>query len=223
VRICVAKPFCKIYSGEIKTKESTCSPKRFLDKALTLAFIPPEFIRANLYNSKVDKENIDSMKRLKVIVENIVETVDSGRNFFIYGDGVGTGKTYMACVILNHFIYKTCQTERFDYENPLALFCDYSELMDNLRYSNDEVIQIEFERIKRVPLLLLDDLGAGTVSDFVREQTFLIVNYRYNHKLSTMITSNFQLEQLRELLGERIMSRLSRDSNVFFAKGSDRR
>lgn len=220
---CIAKPFCKIYSGEIKSKEKKCSPKKFLDKALNLSYIPPEFKGANIYNAKVDDQNRACFNTLMDSIDNIVELVDKGRNFLIYGSGVGTGKTYMGSLILNHYIYKTCQTEKFDYENPLALFCDYSELMDNLRYSDNESLEAEFEKLKKVPLLLLDDLGAGTVSDFVREQTFLIINHRYNHRLSTVVTSNLIVDDWEELFGARIVSRLTRDAILLYSDGTDRR
>lgn len=221
---CVAKPFCKIYKGEYDIPSTKrCNSKRFLDKALSLAVIPPEYLGADRYRCNVDNENIDLVKKLDPYLKNILEEVDNGRNFVFVGEMTGMGKTYMASAVLNNYIYKACQTTRFDYEHPIALFVDYVELMDTLRYSEDD--DVYFNTIKNVPLLLLDDMGAGTMSDFVREQTFLIINYRHNHRLSTVVTSNVPLERWASdnMFGKRITSRILKDPVLLEVKGSDRR
>ncbi|MFJ3791523.1 ATP-binding protein [Kitasatospora sp. NPDC090091] len=61
----------------------------------------------------------------------------------------------------------------------------------------------------RVPLLLLDDLGAAKSSEFVEEQTYRLINRRYNHCLPTLITTNLQIRDLKAYLGDRVTSRLA--------------
>ncbi|MFC9329046.1 ATP-binding protein [Kitasatospora sp. NPDC057015] len=60
----------------------------------------------------------------------------------------------------------------------------------------------------RVPLLILDDLGAAKSSEFVEEQTYRLINRRYNHMLPTLITTNLPIGALRAYLGDRVASRL---------------
>lgn len=225
---CIATPWCKRYSGEVPKPDtpSWCNPKFRLYKALQLAEIPKEYLNANIYNYVVDKHNEEIYKALKPIIDNIVEEVDNGINFFFYNSVPGTGKTFHAAMILNHYIYKTCLTSRFDFENPLALYVVYAELMDDLRYRReDEEVQRKIERIKNVPLLLLDDVGSGTTSKYTIEQTYLILNHRFNHRLSTIVTSNLEISQLRDesILGERNVSRIIRSCIGVNVKGPDRR
>ncbi|MFF4340543.1 ATP-binding protein [Kitasatospora sp. NPDC001540] len=61
----------------------------------------------------------------------------------------------------------------------------------------------------RVPLLLLDDLGAAKASEFVEEQTYRLINHRYNAVLPTLITTNLQIRDLKAYLGDRFTSRLA--------------
>lgn len=224
---CVATKFCKIYSGEVDTPERHwCNARWRLDKALELSLIPPEYVNANIYNYKRDKHNDAIYRKVLPYIENICEAVDGGLNMFFYANSFGTGKTFHAAMFLNHYIYKTCTTERFDFETPLALFVVYAELMDMLRYSrSDEQVGRFVEVVNTVPLLLLDDVGSGTMSDYVREQTYMILNHRFNHRLSTIITTNYGLRELasENLLGARNVSRITARCDGAEVGGPDRR
>lgn len=224
---CVAKPFCGKLSGAV-TQDTTrdwCAENKRLYRALEMSLLPQEYLYANIYNYKIDDYNKDAYEKLKPIVENVVEAVDKGINILITGTECGTGKTYNAAVIFNHYIYKTCLT-RFDYERPVAIFVEYAQLMNDLRnFDDNEEAQELFETIKSVPLLLIDDIGAGILSRFTREQTYLLLNYRFNNRLSTIVTSNFSPVVLKseEYLGARNVSRLSRNSLWIELNGKDRR
>jgi DNA replication protein DnaC len=191
---------------------------------LDLAQIPEEYLAANFYNAKIDQHNESAYKQISDPAHDISAAINGGRNYFIYGAKTGSGKTYLASCIMNHFLYKNL--DRFDFENPLALFVFYPELMNTLRYSrDDEDLDRLMDQVKNVPVLLLDDIGAGTMTDFSREQTTLIVNHRMNKRLSTIVTSNFKASQLREesRLGSRIISRLVNKAMGIELEGKDRR
>jgi DNA replication protein DnaC len=194
-------------------------------KALAFSEIPKRYLQANLYNYKVDDKNREVFEKIKPLLDNIVEEVDGGLNVFFQGSNTGTGKTHAAALFVNHYIYRTCGT-RFDFEHPLAMYVDYARLIDDLRYLEDDTgTQERFNNIMNVPLLMLDDLGAGTMSDFAREQTFLLLNHRFNNVLSTVTTSNLSLKDLADggNLGKRNVSRLLSNGMVIEVNGSDRR
>jgi DNA replication protein DnaC len=194
-------------------------------KTIALAEMPKRYLPANLYNCKVDSRNKATYGKVKPLLDNIVEEVDGGLNVFFYGSNTGTGKTYYAAMFINHYIYKTCGT-RFDFEHPLAMYVDYAKLIDDLRYLEDDTgIQERFDTIMNVPILLLDDLGAGTMSDYSREQTFLLLNHRFNNVLSTITTSNLSLRDLMQdkKLGKRNVSRLLSNGMAVEVGGTDRR
>lgn len=225
---CIATPWCKYYSGEVALKSdatSWCNPNYRLTKAIQLSNIPPAYIKANIYNIKVDKYNEQEVDNiLRPAINNIVNAVDEGRNFVIFNKETGTGKTYFGASLLNHFIYKTCLTSRFDFENPLGLFVEYPALIDSLRYyRDDEEVLSLIEKIKTAPFVLFDDVGAGKLSEFALEQTYMLLNYRFNNKKATIFTSNLSLEQLKENMTSRIFSRMMNDAVCIKLGGLDRR
>jgi DNA replication protein DnaC len=221
---CVARNFCKGV-GTIDFDTTWCRAQNRLYRALAMSRLPPAYLCANIYTFKVDEYNKLVYEKLKVLTDQIVERVDEGINVAILGKLCGSGKTFSAATILNHYIYKTC-LEKFDYENPLGMYISYSQLMNDLRnFDDNEDAQLLFEQIKNVPLLLIDDIGAGILSRFTREQTYLLLDYRFNNMLSTIITSNYNLTELEseDILGPRTVSRLSHNLVGMRAVGIDRR
>ncbi|WP_328912489.1 MULTISPECIES: ATP-binding protein [unclassified Streptomyces] len=82
----------------------------------------------------------------------------------------------------------------------------------------------ELAAVARVPVLILDDLGAAKASEWVEEITYRLVNRRYNHCLPTLITSNLAIKDLRAHVGDRVASRLAQmTTRVEFAPVDRRR
>lgn len=224
---CIATSWCKIHSGEVVgSRNPWCSAKFRLDSALKLSRIPKIYKEANMYNYKEDEDNKKISQFLSEVVDNIVSVIDEGTNFFFFGATPGTGKTYSAFVILNHYIYKTCVSSKFDFENPLGVYVVHADLIDDLRYRRDlDEVQNILKQINEVPLLIMDDIGSGTSSAFSRDQTYLIMNNRMNNGLSTIYTSNLTIAELRkpEVLGARNVSRLISNAVGIEFNGKDRR
>lgn len=224
---CMAKSWCKIYSGEVQgSKNPWCSAKYRLDMALDLSRIPKLYLGANIYSYELDEDNEKIFSIINEVVNDITSYIDDGTNFFFFGVNPGTGKTFNASVLINHYIYKTCLTAQFDFENPLGLYIVYADLMDDLRYRRDlDNVQNTLKLVNTVPLLLLDDIGSGTNSDFTRDQTYLIINNRINNGLSTIYTSNLSVAELKkpENLGVRNTSRILNYAIGQKFEGKDRR
>ena len=135
-----------------------------------------------------------------------------GSGVFFYGTK-GTGKTKLAAIIAN---------ERAKSGSPV-LFASVPDLMADIRASFADGKTAETVRaVKETPFLVLDDLGAEKMTEWVGEQLFCIVNHRYNECLQTVVTSNYSPTQvivhmatvdargnvIDDLQGQRIMSRI---------------
>ena len=223
---CIAKKWCSRYTGETPkpATPSWCNPKFRLDKALSLTNIPRRYLNANLHNYKVNEHNKAAVLKLKPYITNIIDTVEQGKNFLFKGFTPGTGKTFHASLLLNEYIYKTCLTARMDFENPIGYFVSYASLMDELRYSkDDEQLDQVMEKVKNVPLLVMDDIGSGTTSQFTNEQTYILLNHRYNNGLSTIFTTNLSSKHLLTALNPRIVSRMNSNCVEIDFSGTDLR
>jgi len=113
--------------------------------------------------------------------------------------GYGCGKTHLAAAIANYRVAL----------GHAALFVVVPDLLDHLRasYAPGSAANLDerIEEIREAPLLILDDLGAHNSTPWAQEKLFQILNYRYNSRLPTVITSNQRLEDL----DPRITSRLA--------------
>jgi len=131
---------------------------------------------------------------------------------FIHGVR-GTGKTKLAAIIAN---------ERARARKPV-LFASVPDLMADIRGSfRDGTTSEAVQAVKDTPFLVLDDLGAEKMSEWVGEQLFCIVNHRYNERLQTVVTSNYSPREIiahmatvdrrgnviDDMQGQRIMSRI---------------
>ena len=111
-----------------------------------------------------------------------------------------------------------------------GLFCDYRELLKNIQNSyNPQVNVTELELLKPVfaaEVLVLDDLGAQKPSEWLWDNVALILNTRYNDKMSTIITTNYsdlpaaagalndveragREQTLGDRIGDRMLSRIA--------------
>jgi DNA replication protein DnaC len=61
------------------------------------------------------------------------------------------------------------------------------------------------QELHRVPLLVLDDLGSHASTDWVDEQVFVAIGYRYDRLLPTVVTTN---ATAWDTLGDQLRSRL---------------
>ena len=51
--------------------------------------------------------------------------------------------------------------------------------------SEDVTFEERFEQIRQAPLLVLDDFGTQSATEWAREKLFQILNYRYINRLPT--------------------------------------
>lgn len=122
----------------------------------------------------------------------------------------GIGKTHLAISALKQVVRTT---------GVRAKYYDTRSLLTQIRSTYNSLTKTaEMDIIRPVmdaELLILDDLGAERLTDWVEETMNVIVNSRYNAKLPTIFTSNYEdvpdREDMNSLLvrvGFRLHSRL---------------
>jgi DNA replication protein DnaC len=146
---------------------------------------------------------------------------ESGKGIYIHG-AVGTGKTHICWAMKKHYD----RPEGYRYLriwNVVDLMHEIRSDFDRDNYDKrrpaDELTRADEKRF----LLILDDLGAEKATEFVAETLYRIINFRYNNLLPTIFTSNHNLSDLADKIGERSTSRIVEMCDVKELTGADRR
>ena len=144
------------------------------------------------------------------------------KSLYFYGE-CGTGKTFLASLISKNFVL-----DRKD-----VIFGDVPSLLEEIKRTFNNPTQNSgaiLDRYCDCDLLVLDDLGAGQITQWNVGIIYQIVNARYGANKPTIITSNFDLEGLEaklaqadDLSAKRIVSRLSEMCVLGFLGTKDRR
>lgn len=110
----------------------------------------------------------------------------------------GCGKTHLAAAIANH---------RLRAGKPVS-FIIVPEFLDHLRssFSPESKLTYDelFERTKKAPLLILDDFGEHSSTPWAQEKLYQLINYRYNARLATVITTCLALEEIETRVSSRM-------------------
>jgi len=97
----------------------------------------------------------------------------------------GVGKTHLAVAALKELIQR----------GHAGLFCDYRELLKEIQASYNPASESTemgiLEPIRRVEILVLDDLGTSKPSDWVRDIVGIVLNARYNESRKTIVISSY--------------------------------
>lgn len=122
-----------------------------------------------------------------------------GHGLYLTGS-LGSGKTRLAASVLNDLARGGARG---------GVAWAVAEWLEGLRRRYHDGGADEFEaQTRTADILLLDDIGAERVTDWVQERLFLLVDYRYRHSLPTLFTSNLHPDELADRIGERTVSRI---------------
>ena len=138
----------------------------------------------------------------------------SKRNSLIIYGGVGSGKTHLAAAIANVMIDRGIP----------VLFGTYSEHLEHIREEYDHTGEKRYlSMMKSTPMLVLDDLGKERKTDWTQQILFDVVNYRYEHLLPMIVTTNMDFNEIGSYVGSAIFSRLYEMSGGVKTTGGDHR
>lgn len=144
------------------------------------------------------------------------------KTHLILHGGVGTGKTSAALAAGHYAVSKGINTR----------YVSHERYIEALRASSNPPEGLTKDawrhRYRVCELLILDDLAADNVmgvaaKEFVQKETLTLISDRLHTGKATIVTLNYTYDDLVEILGDRVCSRLGTDAVSVKLTGPDRR
>jgi len=218
-------PDCKD-TGYIGTEKCHCFRKAIIDLFYTRSHLEGILKTENFDYFSFDyysKNYIDRLtgKSSRQLAEEAYRTcrdfVDSfdnvSLNLLLFGT-TGCGKTF-----LTHCIAKEVMESIHS-----VLYLTATEFVDaQMAYvlSKSDESAMLCEQIQNCDLLIIDDLGTERNTEFVISQLFVCLNERILNQRSTIISTNFNLEEIKNHYTERTFSRISNHYKMIRLAGDD--
>jgi DNA replication protein DnaC len=172
--------------GDLHTLDSLDLP---LLKRMTFKTFDPKLPAAN----QAEVNDLEALRR------EAMRFASTPEGWFVIAGQSGKGKTRIAAAIGNFWR---------ESGRPV-MFVVVPDLLDRLRSAynpqNPNSFDDMFDRVRNVPLLILDDLGAQSGTPWADEKLFQLVNHRYNACLPTVITTNSRRSELDTRLFTRLL------------------
>lgn len=225
------KPILVFRRGSIELDYYPCEHKKIQDekkKAETL--IQSIYVPKDVLNATFQSIDLDHPSRLEAVrlATKFVDTFkkEPQKGLYIYGP-FGVGKSYLLGAIANELAAI----------NVSSFIVYFPEFIREMKQSlGDHSINEKLDTVKKAPVLMIDDIGAESMSSWMRDDILgTILQYRMLEGLSTFFTSNFDWSELEyhltysqrgeeeKMKSARVMERIKYLSTPVKLEGTNRR
>lgn len=208
--------------------DKECMRKFISDYYFKAGFVPEDKrfktdLRIDRGSEEEEAIAAQAFTRLVEIEGNIDKFVENGKNLYIYSQNAGTGKTSFAYRMIRSYISKVWFKRPM---KPIVMFISVPkfllELKANITVPSSYIQDIE-ENVADCDLVVWDDIGSKSGTEFEVSHLLSIIDERINQKKSNIYTSNLDGEELHQLLGDRLYSRIFNGSVCVKIFGKDKR
>jgi DNA replication protein DnaC len=151
------------------------------------------------FDYKLSNVSPEERQSLEQAYRNAVNFAKSPEGWLVFMGINGCGKTHLAAAIANHLRR----------EGKSVLFIVVTDLLDYLRSTFNPESRVSydelFEKIKKTPVLILDDFGEQSATSWAQEKLYQLINYRYNARLATVITTCLSLDEIESRISSRMV------------------
>src|SRR3984957_3705190 len=165
-----------------------CGEAQRGEQLLDKARIPPNYARASLDSFALPQDNPVAHRSLATA---LLQAKAFARDFpsanppgLLFIGEPGAGKTHLAIGVMKQLLEKGHE----------CLFFDYQNLLDRIRSGYNAASGASDREAYRAaldaPVLVLDDLGAHRVTEWVEDTVTSIITDRCNHRKTLIATSN---------------------------------
>ncbi len=156
-------------------------------KNMYLYHVSDELLHASMKDYKKDPKRIPIFKWEQQFLKKF-EKDSHQKGLFLHGS-FGSGKSYILAALFHELAKKNYQ----------CAIIFWPEYLNHNRGLYPSEFSENLEKLKKVSLLLIDDIGAENTTPWGRDDVLMpLLQYRMDHKLATFFTSNLNYEELEE-------------------------
>lgn len=194
------------------------------DTAVRRACIPDEFVGKTLKSfCETNAQLREALRQASLYIANFEKVSRKGVGFCLYGQ-CGTGKTMLACAILQELLSKV-----------RGLYVPMWDVLRAIRKADAfKADTTEYDALVKAPLLVIDEIGVQNGSSYEESQLMSLLDVRYSRHLPTIYVTNLLPDAkpgakesnpntLKAKLGERIFNRIYGSSVFLYFKGESQR
>lgn len=224
---CIYKSSCKKKDCDIwqDITNNFCMRYFKIDKILDNAMLSPKQRKDIKLVLDSDKSDYNSYATLNKFKESILNNIEDNVNLYIYSEITGNGKTSWAIKLLTEYVKKNWINIQINSRPVLFINVPQYllELKLNIR-SQSEYVQIVQDNFLKADLIVWDDIGTKTASDFELEYLLSMIDNRQRlERKIDIYTSNIIPTELQKYVGDRLASRILNTSQLIEFKGQDKR
>lgn len=138
--------------------------------------------------------------------KQVADWLSNPRNMLVLSGDPGVGKTYFCVALANRFIEKEKEVHYINAHR-------FIELVGKC-ISNDKSQYDAINTVAKRPILILDDFGTASSSEWAKEVFFDLIDQRYNSKHPTIITTNLNSYDMKQQFNERTERRVFAPENL---------
>lgn len=157
--------------------------------------MPKDVLQATIHDLSIDDESRVAIAQKAAQFVKLTKEAGQlpAKGFYLYGK-FGVGKSFVLGALAN-------ELASIKIRSVVVFVPEFLREMKNA--IGDNTLNEKIDYIKKAPVLMLDDLGAETMTAWTRDEILgTIFHYRMAEQLPTFITSNFNYEELEHHLAQ---------------------
>jgi len=227
-------PSLRVVRGTVEIDYVRCEQKmreeerRDVANMIASMHMPKDVLQATIQDLLIDDESrVMIAQKAAQFVKATVETGKlPAKGYYLYGK-FGVGKSFVLGALAN-------ELAAIKIRSVVVFVPEFLREMKNA--IGDNTLNEKIDYVKKAPVLMLDDLGAETMTAWTRDEILgTVFHYRMAEQLPTFITSNFNYDELEHHLAQsqkgdievvkagRIMERVKALTEPIEMRGKNRR